>query len=165
MSLEFSIWRIIPIKDKKVFAEDLIKLYYFMHNQSELWNQIPLNSRGLFDSGEFSQLFKMVVQTVYEKCTWQDFNSFISQIYSKCIKSSEYVSKIQITLAKPNEKLSKELKSYLDNMFGDQTQVVTKYKASLLGGFTIDLSSTRVDASYVNMLSKFVGELNASFKV
>ncbi len=164
MSLESSIWRMILPEHKSEFVEDLLVLHNFKSKHNDLWKKIPLCKINIFDAFKFSEIFETIFKYAYSKYTWTDFNKLISRMYVKCTNDKNYIMNIKITIAKKNDEISQTLQSYFQDIYKNKTTVTVKHKLSILGGFVIDMGSTRIDASYANILNKFIGELNESFK-
>ncbi|WP_172619022.1 F0F1 ATP synthase subunit delta [Candidatus Cytomitobacter indipagum] len=156
-----NILKIIPKEYIKQFSKDINYIVTTRNALPSLWSSMPVSGINALDLLDLSSFSKEIIQHIRNSSTWTDFNEIISQI-SKIVLKDE-ITHAHITIASKNEELESELKQYILRA-DKEANIKFKYKTNILGGFLIDIGSIRIDGSYVNMLSKFIGELNESLK-
>lgn len=156
-----SILKVVPTKYMEQFLQDINLIVSFRNQFPDIWNAIPIYKINMCNLFNFSPFSDTILSYIRQYSTWTNFNLFLSHL-SKQINKNK-VDRACITIAKKNTELENVLKHYVSE-FVAESNITVKYKTSILGGFMLDAGSIRIDASYANILSKLVGELNESFK-
>ncbi|QEK38631.1 F0F1 ATP synthase subunit delta [Candidatus Cytomitobacter primus] len=164
MSLQHSVWSNVPVDRISDLTADILKIYIFRKKENDTWNSIPILNLDLENTLNLSKISNDIISYVYNSCTWSDFNQFISMMYRQCSICKSNINNVQVILSKPDEELEQIVRKFIVDQFENDVNIIFKYKISILGGVMIDIGSIRIDASYGNMLNKFIGELHESFK-
>ncbi|USO00540.1 MAG: F0F1 ATP synthase subunit delta [Alphaproteobacteria bacterium] len=153
----------IPEKYLNDLSAGIRDIYSFKVQNKSLWDKIPLLETNWLDNFNLNDSSKIFL-SILSQTNWEQFNDILDNFHDYLTIVSQINNQISVITCHHNPEIEKRIEQEIENIIPNCNITFTA-NSNILGGFILDIGSTRIDASYANILGKFIGAAHESFNI